>query len=48
MQETTFCIGKRIYFNKAAALKALKAYDRRIQRHIAKVKALPRYEYSEE
>jgi hypothetical protein len=47
MQESTICIGKHCYTNKRAALKALKALDRRIQRRIAKAKEQPRYEYYE-
>lgn len=47
MQESTICICKHCYTNKRAALKALKALDRRIQRRIAKAKEQPRYEYYE-
>ena len=49
MQEATIVIGKRVYKNKHAAMKALKDLDRRIQRKIEKQKAkqLIEYEFDE-
>ena len=49
MQEATIVIGKRVYKNKHAAMKALKEFDRRIQRKIEKQKAkqLIEYEFDE-
>ena len=45
MQEATIVIGKRVYKNKHAAMKALKDLDRRIQRKIEKQKAKQLIEY---
>ena len=45
MQETMIVIGKRAYKSKHAAMKALKALDRRIQRKIEKQKAKQLTEY---
>ena len=47
MQEATIVIGKRVYKNKHAAMKALKEFDRRIQRRIEKQKAKQLIEYED-
>ena len=45
MQEATIVIGKRVYKNKHAAMKALKEFDRRVQRRIEKQKSKQLTEY---
>ena len=45
MQETLIVVGKRAYKNKHAAMKALKEFDRRIQRKINKQKFKQLVEY---
>ena len=50
MQETLIVVGKRAYKSKHAAMKALKEFDRRVQRRIEKQKAkqLIEYDYDSE
>lgn len=45
MQETLFLVGKRAYKSKHAAMKALKEFDRRVQRRIEKLKSKQLTEY---
>lgn len=48
MQETLIVVGKRAYKSKHAAMKALKEFDRRVQRRIEKQKAKQLVEYEED
>lgn len=48
MQETLIVVGKRAYKSKHAAMKALKEFDRRVQRRIEKQKAKQLVEYDHE
>ena len=49
MKDEVVLIGKRVYKDKKQAMKALKEFDRRIQRKIEKQKAkqLIEYEFDE-
>ena len=47
MKDEVVLIGKRVYKDKKQAMKALKEFDRRIQRRIEKQKAKQLIEYED-